>query len=74
MYSLFMSIFQYCVKKRAFESVKAVMDVSDKEAWAAVEEVFDKGYADLEPIGRRIRRNSDHMERAYGDAASAGYD
>jgi inner membrane protease ATP23 len=66
--------FQYCVKKRAYESVKAVLDISDQEAWAAVEDVFEKCYADLEPIGRRIRRNSAHMERAYADGINAGYD
>lgn len=64
---------QECVKSRALRSVLAVRDVSQEEAIEAVESVFEKCYNDLEPIGRRIRRNSDHMQKAYFDRKSMGY-
>lgn len=54
-------------------SVLAVRDVSQEEALEAVNSVFDKCYNDLEPVGRRIRRNSDHMEKAYFDRTNMGY-
>ncbi|KAG8227303.1 hypothetical protein J437_LFUL004852 [Ladona fulva] len=56
---------QECVKTKAMQSVLAVRKVSQEEAIAAVERVFDKCYADMEPIGRRCRRNSTDMHRAY---------
>lgn len=46
-------------------SVLAVRNVTRDEAIAAVERVFPRCYADLEPIGRRIRRNSKDMHKAY---------
>jgi inner membrane protease ATP23 len=52
----------------------AVKDVTKEEAIAAVESVFEKCYADLEPIGRRIRRNSNHIQKAFIDRTSMGYD
>ena len=52
----------------------ATREVTEAEAWKAVEDVFPKCYKDLEPIGRRIRRNSDHMEKAYIDRVNLGYD
>lgn len=54
-------------------SVLAVRNVSQEEAMSAVDSVFEKCYNDLEPIGRRIRRNSDHMEKAYYDRKNMGY-
>jgi len=63
-----------CVKERAFQSVKAVKDISDEDAIEAVESVFEKCYKDLEPLGRRIRRNSDHARKAYFDRHNVGYD
>lgn len=48
--------------------------MSTEEARAAVERVFDKCYNDLEPIGRRIKRNTDDMNKAFFDAPYYGYD
>lgn len=55
-------------------SVLAVRKVTPEEAINAVEKVFTKCYADLEPIGRRIRRNSTDMQKAYIEASYYGYD
>ncbi|XP_044015787.1 mitochondrial inner membrane protease ATP23 homolog isoform X2 [Aphidius gifuensis] len=65
---------QECVKRRATLSVLAARGVSTEEARAAVERVFDKCYNDLEPIGRRIKRNTDDMNKAFFDAPYYGYD
>ncbi|GAB1868074.1 Mitochondrial inner membrane protease ATP23 [Camponotus japonicus] len=64
---------QNCVKHKAKMSVMAVHAVSEEVADAAIERVFTKCYNDLEPIGRRIRRNSDDMPRAYAEAHLYGY-
>lgn len=58
---------QNCVKHKARLSVMAVHKVSKEVAEAAIERVFTKCYNDLEPIGRRIRRNSFDMPRAYAE-------
>nr|CAD7399504.1 unnamed protein product [Timema poppensis] len=65
---------QECVKTKATHSVIAVRNVTPEEARAAVERVFPKCYADLEPVGRRIRRNSNDMHRAYFEGPLYGYD
>lgn len=52
----------------------AVRKITAEEALAAIDRVFDKCYNDLEPIGRRIRRNSTDMQRAYLEAPYYGYD
>ncbi|XP_066596854.1 mitochondrial inner membrane protease ATP23 homolog [Prorops nasuta] len=64
---------QYCVKEKAMRSVMAAQNVTEAIAMAAVERVFSKCYNDLEPIGRRIRRNSCDMERAYNESYLYGY-
>lgn len=51
----------------------AVHKVSAEVAEAAIEEVFPKCYNDLEPIGRRIRRNSMDMSRAHSEGFFYGY-
>lgn len=61
------------MKRKAKLSVMAVHPVSEEVANAAIERVFTKCYNDLEPIGRRIRRNSDDMPRAYAEAHMYGY-
>lgn len=66
--------FKDCVKTKALMSVLAVRKVTRDEAIDAVERVFPKCYADLEPIGRRIRRNSTDMQRAYMEGPMYGYD
>jgi inner membrane protease ATP23 len=64
-----------CVKTKALGSVMAVRpDVTKEEALAAIDKVFIKCYNDLEPIGRRIRRNSADMFRAYQEKGNYGYD
>ncbi|XP_049288762.1 mitochondrial inner membrane protease ATP23 homolog [Anopheles funestus] len=63
-----------CVKTKALKSVLAVRKVSAAEAIEAVERVFPKCYNDLEPIGRRIRRNSKDMYKAYLEGPMYGYD
>ncbi len=44
-----------------------------EEARAIVDSVFDKCYGDLEPIGRRIRRSSDDIRKAYKERVFYGY-
>ncbi|XP_041976835.1 mitochondrial inner membrane protease ATP23 homolog [Aricia agestis] len=63
-----------CVKSKALYSVLAVRQIGREEAIDVIEKVFPKCYADLEPIGRRIRRNSDDMLRAFKEAAYYGYE
>lgn len=62
------------MKTKALMSVLAVRNVTREEAVDAVERVFPKCYADLEPIGRRIRRNSKDMHKAYMEGPMYGYD
>lgn len=47
--------------------------VSKEEADKAVERVFPVCYNDLEPIGRRMKRNSDDRFRALKEARLYGY-
>lgn len=63
-----------CVKTKAMFSVIAVRNVTREQAIEAIERVFPKCYADLEPIGRRIRRNSTDMQRAFFEGTMYGYD
>ncbi len=49
-------------------------DVTKEEALAVIDKVFTKCYNDLEPIGRRIRRNSADMIRAYEEKGNYGYE
>ncbi|CAL4064843.1 unnamed protein product [Meganyctiphanes norvegica] len=65
---------QDCVKNKAAASVMAVRRVSKEEAMEVVNRVFDKCYNDLEPIGRRVRRNSFDMQKAYSERFIYGYD
>lgn len=65
---------QECVKRRAMLSVLAARGVTIEEATAAVERVFNKCYNDMEPIGRRIKRGTDDMDKALYEAPLFGYD
>lgn len=65
---------QECVKSKAMYSVMAVRTVTEEAARAAVNRVFSRCYNDLEPIGRRIRRKSLDMEKAFMEAPLYGYD
>lgn len=62
-----------CVRSKALSSVLTARDVTQSEAEGAVDRVFDRCYADLEPIGRRLRRNSDDMYKAYAEGYYYGY-
>lgn len=63
-----------CVKTKAAASVMAVRDVTEEEARRIVDRVFERCYADLEPIGRRVRRNSTDMVRAFNERSIYGYE
>ncbi|KAL3275698.1 hypothetical protein HHI36_020448 [Cryptolaemus montrouzieri] len=65
---------QYCVKNKALSSIMAVRNVTEEEAMIAINRVFPKCYNDLEPLGRRLRRNSDDMFKAYAEGAYYGYE
>lgn len=65
---------QNCVKNKALKSIISVRDISVEEARKVIDKVFPKCYADLEPIGRRIRRNSHDMYRAHEEGFLYGYD
>jgi inner membrane protease ATP23 len=65
---------QDCVKSKALSSILAARNVTTAEAIEAVQRVFPKCYNDLEPVGRRIRRNSDDMFKAYAEGYYYGYD
>ncbi|CAK9811182.1 Mitochondrial inner membrane protease ATP23 homolog [Anthophora plagiata] len=62
-----------CVANKAIKSILAVQNVSEEEAKESVSRVFNRCYNDLEPIGRRIRRNSEDMKKAYLEAPLYGY-
>jgi inner membrane protease ATP23 len=62
------------VRTKAVASVMAVRTVTPEQAQEVVDSVFLKCYADLEPIGRRIKRNSQDMHRAYLEAPWYGYE
>nr|CAG4643473.1 EOG090X0CKN [Ilyocryptus agilis] len=64
-----------CVKTKAKFSIMAVRsELTEEEARKAVDKVFAKCYQDLEPVGRRIRRNSADMIRAYNERGNYGYE
>lgn len=64
---------QDCVKNVAKASVKAARKVTEEEAKSVVDKVFPMCYNDLEPIGRRIRRNSEDISKAFLEAPLYGY-
>ncbi|GJQ68345.1 hypothetical protein Trydic_g16939 [Trypoxylus dichotomus] len=65
---------QNCVKTKAYQSVMAVRNVTERQAKDAIERVFTRCYSDLEPIGRRIKRSSMDVYKAYSEAYLFGYD
>ncbi|XP_043237434.1 mitochondrial inner membrane protease ATP23 homolog [Amphibalanus amphitrite] len=64
---------QECVKNKAACSLVAARGISKREAVRIVDLVFPQCYGDLEPIGRRVRRNSDDIRRAYLERHKYGY-
>ena len=50
-----------------------VRNVTEAEAYQAVDAVFDKCYNDLEPFGRPVRTHAD-CERAYKDRKKFGFE
>lgn len=69
----FKNLHQDCVKTKALHSILAVRDVTEEEAVAVIERVFPKCYADLEPIGRRLKRGSNDIDKAYREGFYYGY-
>ncbi|XP_003748033.1 mitochondrial inner membrane protease ATP23 homolog [Galendromus occidentalis] len=59
-----------CVRTKAVKSVMASSSLTKEQAEEAVDKVFPFCYNDLEPIGRRIRRKSEDMERSYRERYS----
>lgn len=64
---------QDCVMEKAVRSLIAIKNIPKEEATDAVRRVFTKCYNDLEPVGRRLRRNSMDMEKAYYEGPYYGY-
>ncbi|KAL8577239.1 hypothetical protein ACOMHN_034265 [Nucella lapillus] len=62
-----------CVKSKALQSVLMVRNVPVEKAMMIVDSVFDKCYNDLEPVGRRPRKNSRDPERALLEGQYYGY-
>ncbi|XP_022658803.1 mitochondrial inner membrane protease ATP23 homolog isoform X1 [Varroa jacobsoni] len=62
-----------CVRYKAIQSLVAAKKLSVFEAAYNVDKVFNVCYNDLEPVGRRLRRNSQDMEKAYRDRYHNGY-
>ncbi|KAK7102362.1 mitochondrial inner membrane protease ATP23 homolog [Littorina saxatilis] len=62
-----------CVKSKALQSVLMVRNVPIEKAMVIVDSVFDKCYNDLEPVGRRPRKNSRDPERALLEGQYYGY-
>ncbi|XP_008202847.1 mitochondrial inner membrane protease ATP23 homolog [Nasonia vitripennis] len=63
-----------CVRQKALTSVLALKNVTKDEALEAINKVFPKCYDDLEPIGRRCRRNSPEFNLALTEAPLYGYE
>ncbi|CAD5124368.1 DgyrCDS12660 [Dimorphilus gyrociliatus] len=57
-----------CVKNKALMSILMVRDIDLQQAATIVDEVFEKCYNDLDPVGRRIRKNSRDAERAFEES------
>ncbi|XP_074646186.1 mitochondrial inner membrane protease ATP23 homolog [Tubulanus polymorphus] len=64
---------QECIKRKAVTSVIMVRNCSEEKARNVVDKVFDKCYNDMEPIGRRCRRNSKDPENALTESYLYGY-
>jgi len=63
---------QNCVRSVAVEALVKTKFVKKEVAGKVVDEVFDRCYADLEPIGRRAR-NGDDIKRAEDEKFLFGY-
>jgi len=61
-----------CVRSVAVEALVKTKFVKKEVAGKVVDEVFDRCYADLEPIGRRAR-NGDDIKRAEDEKFLFGY-
>lgn len=62
-----------CVKNKALQSVLMVRNVPREKAMEIVDSVFDKCYNDMEPVGRRPRKNSRDPDRALLEGQFYGY-
>ncbi|UXI16258.1 magnesium-dependent phosphatase 1-like [Sarcoptes scabiei] len=64
-----------CVKAKAVSSILAIRkNFPIEKAMNIVDKVFDQCYNDLEPMGRRIRLNSDHVKWIYRERFLYDYD
>jgi hypothetical protein len=61
-----------CVRRKAALSLQMVRNISEIEAFKAIDLVFDKCYNDTEPFGRRVLDLSE-CERAFKDRNFFGY-
>ncbi|XP_059145068.1 mitochondrial inner membrane protease ATP23 homolog [Physella acuta] len=59
---------QLCVRNKALQSIMLVRNVPKEEAMTVVDEVFDKCYNDMEPLGRRCFKNQGRAKRALEEA------
>ncbi|MCL4137063.1 UNVERIFIED_CONTAM: hypothetical protein GTU68_048106 [Idotea baltica] len=64
---------QDCVKIKAVWSMKYARNITEETAMESVDRVFPKCYNDLEPLGRRPRRNSYDFNKAYRERYLYGY-
>ncbi|XP_029647733.1 mitochondrial inner membrane protease ATP23 homolog [Octopus sinensis] len=62
-----------CVKQQAVKSIVIVRNISNEAALEIVNEVFDKCYNDLEPVGRIPRKASRDNYRALLEGQLYGY-
>ncbi|XP_063400216.1 mitochondrial inner membrane protease ATP23 homolog [Mytilus trossulus] len=64
---------QLCVKNKALHSVLLVRNVTMDEAATVVDKVFDKCYADLEPVGRIPRKYTRDAYLSFIEGRTHGY-
>lgn len=58
---------------KAAQSMILSRNISFETAMESILKVFDKCYSDLEPIGRRVRRNSPDKHLALSEAVALGF-
>lgn len=64
---------QDCVKGKALHSLLLIRSLSEEEGKKIIDEVFDRCYNDLEPIGRRMRPGTTDPQRALSEGVMYGY-
>lgn len=61
------------MRHKATMTVQIARNVSEEEAAAVVDKVFDRCYSDLEPYGRRPRKYIGDFKRALQEGLLYGY-